>query len=147
VKYLMIGLVALAGAGIPVQVAANHRLEEAVRSPALSVALAFTTGSLLMGALALSGVLGQARLAGIASAPWWVWTSGLLSVLIVLASILVLPRAGAGAVIAATVFGQLVAAVVLDHFGWLGVKQIPINAWRIAGMLFLMAGAALMQRK
>jgi len=147
VKYLMIGLVALAGAGIPVQVAANHRLEEAVRSPALSVALAFATGSLLMGALALSGVLGQGRLAGIASAPWWVWTGGLLSVLIVLASILVLPRAGAGAVIAATVFGQLVAAVVLDHFGWLGVKQIPINAWRIAGMLFLMVGAALMQRK
>jgi transporter family-2 protein len=40
-----------------------------------------------------------------------------------------------------------VAAVVMDHYGWLGVKQIPVNAWRIAGMLLLMAGAALMQRQ
>ena len=83
----MIGLGALAGAGIPVQMAANHRLEEAVRSPALSVALAFATGGLLMAALALSGVLGQGQLSGIASAPWWVWTGGLLSVIIVIASI------------------------------------------------------------
>jgi len=45
------------------------------------------------------------------------------------------------------VLGQLVAALVLDHFGWLGVPRIPINAWRIAGAVGLFVSALLMQHK
>ena len=49
--------------------------------------------------------------------------------------------------IAATVFGQLLAATVMDHFGWLGVPQLRINAWRIFGVLLVLGGALLMQKK
>ena len=50
-------------------------------------------------------------------------------------------------VIAATVFGQLIAAVVIDHFGWLGVPQVRLNPWRIAGAVLLFVAALMMQKR
>lgn len=146
-KYLIIALAVLGGVGIPIQVAANNRLRDAVQSPALAITLAFVIGSLGMAALTLSGVLGRGHLAGATSAPWWVWVGGLLSAFAVVVSVIGLPKAGAGAIVAATVFGQLAAAVAIDHFGWLGVQRAPVNAWRIAGAMLLLVGALLMQKK
>jgi transporter family-2 protein len=62
-------------------------------------------------------------------------------------SIIALPRVGAGAVIAATVFGELTAAALLDHFGWLGVPQIRMSWWRICGAVVLFVGVLMMQQK
>lgn len=78
--------------------------------------------------------------------PWWVWVAMALSLFTVV-SIIALPRNGAAAVIAATIFGQLVAAAVLDHFGWLGVPQIRLNWWRVCGAVVLFTGAVMMQHK
>ena len=146
-KHLLILIVAVAGAGIPLQVAANKRLEKAVESPALAVSLSFLVGAVAMIALTYSGWLGRGKLSGAASAPWWAWAGGVLSTAVVVASIVALPQAGTGAVVAATVFGQLLAAAVLDHFGWLDVPQIRVNAWRVGGAILLLAGALMMQKK
>jgi transporter family-2 protein len=145
-RYLILVLVVLGGAAIPVQVAANKRIEQAVRSPVLAAAIALFVGSVALGILAATGWLGRGRISGAASAPWWVWPAAGLSLFTVV-SIFALPRVGAGAVIAATVFGQLTAAAVLDQFGWLGVPQIRLNGWRIAGAVLLLAGTVMMQRK
>lgn len=144
-RYFILILVVLAGIGIPIQVASNHRLDKAVQSPALSVMISFIVGALAMGALTLTGLMQEPKLSGAASAPWWAWLGGLISASIVIISIVALPQAGA--VIAATVFGQLLAATVMDHFGWLGVPQLRINAWRIFGVLLVLGGALLMQKK
>lgn len=146
-KYGLIALVVLAGAGIPIQVAMNSKLREAVRSAPLSIALAFAIGSGAMVALTLSGVMGRGELGNAGSAPWWAWAGGLFSVAVVLASVVALPEVGAAPVIAATVFGQLVAAMLIDHGGWLGVERIPINGWKVGGAILLFVGALLMQRK
>ena len=146
-KWLLIPLVVLAGAGIPVQVAMNAKLRETVGSPPLTVAIAFLVGALAMALLAATGLLGRGTLAGAGSAPWWSWPGGLFSVAAVLVSILALKQGGAAPVIAGTVFGQLVAAMVIDHFGWLGVEREPINVSKVAGTVLLFAGALLMQRK
>lgn len=146
-KYGLIVLVVLAGAGIPIQVAMNSKLREAVQSPPAAVALAFLIGSLAMAALAASKLMGSAHWDQLGSAPWWAWGGGLFSVAAVIISVVALPQAGAGAVVAGTVFGQLSAAMVLDHFGWLGVDKSPINGWKIGGAILLFAGALLMQRK
>ena len=147
IRHLILIIVVIAGAGIPVQVASNARLEKAVKSATLSVAISFFVGGLAMAALTMAGVLGRADLAGASSAPWWAWIGGLISAGIVIASIIALPQSGAGAVIAATVFGQLIIAAVLDHFGWLGVPQIRINWYRACGAVLLLGGALLMQHK
>lgn len=144
---LLLLLVTLTGAGIPIQVAANKRLDEAAHSPALATALAFFIGGLAMVALTLTGLLGRGTLSGLSSAPWWAWVGGVLSTAVVIVSIVALPKAGAELVIAATVLGQLVCAILLDHFGWLGVKQQPLNVWRVLGAVVVFGGILLMQKK
>ena len=146
-RYLILPLVVLAGAGIPVQVAVNHRLDKALHSPALATTLAFLIGALALAVITLTGLLGRGHLLKAPSAPWWAWTGGALSAFAVIISIIALPRAGAGGVIAATVLGQLLFAVVLDHFGWLDVPRIPINLWRIVGAVLLFAGAMMMRHE
>jgi transporter family-2 protein len=146
-RYLLLVLVAVAGCGIPIQLASNNRLDNAVHSPALSVTLAFVIGSVVLALLTVSGVLGRGSISGATTAPWWGWMGGILSALAVVVSIIALPRAGAGAVMAATVFGQLTTAMVLDHFGWLDVPRIPISVGRVIGVVLLLVGALLMRSK
>ncbi len=63
------------------------------------------------------------------------------------AAVVSVPRIGTALVIAGAVFGQMVAALALDSFGWFGVPRIALNPWRIVGAVLLLVGVALMQRK
>jgi transporter family-2 protein len=44
---------------------------------------------------------------------------------------------------AATLAGQFAAALVIDHFGWLGVDRSPITVSKLAGVALLAAGTYL----
>ena len=132
---------------MPVQVAANARLREAVESPALTVLIAFVVGTIGMLLLTVTGVFGTNDISTVGEVPWWGWTGGLLSALVVICSMIALKPLGAGPVISGMVFGQLTTAMLLDHFGWLGVERSPVNTWKIVGAVLLLAGALLMQRR
>lgn len=145
-RFFILILVILGGAVIPVQVAANKQIEKAVGSPILAATIAMFVGSISLGLIATTGWLGRGHIRNAASAPWWVWIASAASIFVVV-SIIALPRVGAAAVIAATVFGQLTAAAMLDHFGWLGVPQIRLNCWRIGGAILLLVGTLMLQQK
>jgi transporter family-2 protein len=49
-------------------------------------------------------------------------------------------------IIGAAIFGQLIASMVIDHFGWFNVPVVPINTSRIIGAVLLLFGAILMRR-
>ena len=91
------------------------------------------------GALGLGGA--------VPAMPWWAWAGGLFGAFYVTISVVALPRIGTALVIACAVVGQLVAGLVLDSFGWLGVPKVPFNAWRVVGAALLCVGVLLMQRK
>lgn len=147
-QYLLILLVVLTALGLPVQDALNAQLRSAVKSPMLGACVSLLVGSCLMGVAAALGILGRGHFRDLASTPWWVWAGGgLLGAAAVVAALVAIPKSGAALVITATVLGQLIAALVLDHFGWLGVPRIPINPWRIAGAVGLFVSALLMQHK
>jgi transporter family-2 protein len=65
----------------------------------------------------------------------------------VTAAVLAVPRVGAGVVIGAGILGQLIAALLIDSCGCLGVTRVPVSVGRIAGALLLLGGAWLMQRR
>jgi len=143
-RWMLFVLVVLGGAVIPVQVAANKRIEQSVRSPALAATLAFFAGGVALAAFTATGLLGRGELRSVNQVPWWSWAAAAMSIFIVV-SIIALPRIGAAAVIAATVFGQLTAAVLIDHFGWLNVPQVRLNWGRLLGVILLFAGPLLIQ--
>ena len=146
--YLIVLVVVVAGLGLPVQDALNAQLRSAVKSPLLGAAISFVIGATALGMLTLGGVLGRGKVSGLSHIPWYVWAGGgLLGAFSVTAGLIALPRVSAGITIAATVFGELIAAVIVDHFGWLDVPQVRLNAWRITGAVLLFIGALLMQHK
>ena len=147
-QYLLIALLALSGVGLPVQDALNAQLRSAVKSPMLGALLSLTVGAVVLGALSAFGVLGHGKVSELTKTHWWVWAGGgLLGAFAVTIGLIGIPKVSAGIVIAATVFGQLLSAVVIDHFGWFGVPRVPLNPWRVAGALGLFACVLMMQKK
>ena len=102
------------------------------------VALGISFVALLALALLAGGLSGIARLG---EAPLHVAVGGGLIGALYVGSIVWTVRAlGAGGLTAATIAGQLALAVVIDHFGWLGVARSPITAAKIFGIALLALG-------
>ena len=82
-----------------------------------------------------------------ATVPWYVWIAGgVLGTMYLTGNILLAPKLGAAALVAWVVTGQLLFAVLCDHFGWLGFAQHTASLWRCAGCVLLVAGAALIAK-
>jgi putative inner membrane exporter YdcZ len=56
-------------------------------------------------------------------------------------------RLGTTGTIALLITGNLVAAVAIDRFGWLGSDRITLHWYRVLGVFLLAAGAALALKK
>ncbi len=102
------------------------------------VALGISFAALLVLALLAGGFSGIGRLG---EAPLHVAVGGGLIGALYVGSIVWTVRAlGAGGLTAATIAGQLALAVVIDHFGWLGVARSPITASKLLGIALLALG-------
>jgi len=84
-------------------------------------------------------------LGNVADGPWWLWTGGLLGACIVAASLYLVSKLGSGFLFALLVTGQMGAALVMDHYGVLGLPVHHVNAQRILGVLLLLAGVTLIR--
>ena len=70
---------------------------------------------------------------------------GVLGAFVVLSALMAAPRLGAATTIALFIAGQLTASLAIDHFGLLGVPERPLDLTRIAGVVCLAAGVALIR--
>ncbi len=54
-----------------------------------------------------------------------------------------IPQVGAGSVMITLLAGQVIGGLVMSHFGWLGSPVEPITWVKVAGVLVMVAGAAM----
>ena len=134
-----------AGAMIPFQAGVNAQLSHWVESPIRAAFVSFVVGTAALLAISLLVLKPLPSLARVGAAPWWVWIGGLLGAFYVAGSIVLAPRLGASPLIAAVVAGQSIAALLVDHFGWVGFPEHPASAGRIAGIALLVAGVLLVR--
>jgi transporter family-2 protein len=78
---------------------------------------------------------------------WYLYAGGLLGITILATPIVLVPRIGATATLTALVAGQLTLAVVVDHFGVLGVPRAEITETKILGLALLVGGVLLVTRR
>ena len=133
----------LAGA---VQVAVQGRLGERVGSLE-AVLIATVVTALAIGPVLLLVRRGTGELGEIGSAPRWMLVGGLLGGFIVLSITIAGPRIGTTATVALLIAGQLVAATVIDRFGWFGFDRIGFDPVRAVGIVLLVVGAAMTLRR
>jgi transporter family-2 protein len=142
VTAVAIGLAVAAGLAGAVQAAIMGELgERAGVFPALAfsgiVAVVLGFALLLVAKQSLRGI------ADVARQPFWLWTGGALSVLIILALTVSSPRIGLVATIGIIIALNLTVAALIDRFGLFGIDRIPLDWTRLLGILLLGAGAAL----
>ncbi len=91
--------------------------------------------------------LGRGQLSRVLETPPWQWIGGILGAVMVLNTILAVPRIGALTTVLAMICGNLIMAAVIDHFGWFGLPVTPFGWRRLAGFALVLAGLLLIFRR
>ena len=127
----------LAGFVFPFQAGINSQLRLWLGHPILAALVSFLIGTslLLMYPLILGVPL--PAWASLREVPWGAWIGGVLGAFTVTSTILLAPRLGAVVLIATVVTGQMIASIILDHYGLVGFRTHPVNPWRLVGVVLV----------
>ncbi|WP_225085820.1 DMT family transporter [Pectobacterium colocasium] len=142
---LSLGIAVLAGSIVPFQAASNAALGRALGHP-----LWATLASLLVSICVLLPILFAARIPmpAVGSAlqgSWWIWLGGVAGVAYITAALLLTPKLGASGFIVCVIAGQVVASLIIDHFGLMGLAVKPATLGRIAGVALIVLGMLVVQ--
>lgn len=130
------------GAFLPLQALINAHLGRATQGPLFASFVSFLIGTLSLGALLLIMRTPMPGTQVLGNVPAWGWLGGVIGAIYVFSATLLVPRLGAAALICLVIFGQIVASLLLDHYGVLSSER-PIDALRIGGAALVLIGALL----
>lgn len=135
----------IAGALVPFQAGSNAVLGRALGHP-----LWATGASLFISMIVLLPVLLVMRapaptLHQATSLPLWAWFGGIAGVIYISAALILTPKLGATSFIVCVIAGQLIASLLIDHFGLMGLPVKTANIGRIGGVLLIFAGMLMVQ--
>jgi transporter family-2 protein len=138
-------LAILTGVALPVQAGVNTQLRGALGHPALAATISFFVGTVALAAYVVAARL-SIPAGAVSRTLWWHWSGGLIGAFFIACAIILAPRLGAATLVGAVVAGQMLASLVLDHYGLVGYPQHPMNLWRLAGVALVLGGVFLIQR-
>ncbi len=144
----------LIGILIPVQAGTNGRMIKYLGHPTYSGLWNFASGAVVMAVVAAmvrwGGLFASATVRApgqpLPHNPWWVWFGGAMGAVFVTSSATLAPRIGALMLTVLLMAGQLVAAIGVDHFGIVGFPQRAVSVWRVAGILVVIIGVAMVYK-
>jgi bacterial/archaeal transporter family-2 protein len=137
-------LALFAGAMVPMQGAINGRLAREIGSTIWAATISGFLLTVLLACVGLLVVRAGPRTETLASLPWWGWFGFVCGAVFLSATAALAPRLGAATMVALLMAGQVIASVVLDHYGLLGLAEQPVDLRRLAAAGLLLAGAWLM---
>ncbi|GAB6098164.1 DMT family transporter [Halanaerocella petrolearia] len=88
--------------------------------------------------------LGKGDLSNLSFAPWYSYLGGILNVVILYGVLFSISQLGVGNATTAIVAAQILTAVIIDHLGLWGLKQISFQWLHGLGVLFLALGVRLL---
>jgi bacterial/archaeal transporter family-2 protein len=135
-----------AGALITGQTGSNSQLKKSLGQPLPALIVNYIVGVGVVFIYALLRRVPVPTLGQAGGTPWWGWAGGLFGAVYGLAAILLASQMGAATLTALVVTGQLVCAVALDHFGWLGFEIHPAGIGRLLGCGLMVLGLILIAK-
>src|SRR5690554_995572 len=143
--WLLLAMAFVSGALMPLQAGINGLLAKEVSSVLNAATISFMVGAVALLTLALVQ-REPVSFDTLKSLHWWHWGGGLLGAFFVFTAAFVAPKIGALLFMALVLLGQLSSAVFLDHQGWMGYKEIPINFGKVAGLMLVLSGIWVIRR-
>ncbi len=141
---LYIALMLFGGCLVAMQSPINAALSRTVGALESSF-VSFAAGTLFLGLAVL--FFGRGQLMRLAETPSWQWIGGIFGAIMVLNTIIAVPRIGVLTTAMAMIFGNLLMAAIIDNYGWFGVPVTPFGWRRLLGFGLVLAGLALVFRR
>lgn len=138
-QLLFAALAVAAGIAVAFQGATNQGLQ---KSAGIGPALIVNTVIVLAGAIGLWLATGARTRFFPAGVSWTLYLGGVFGFIIIAAAVVVFPRLGAAYAIALMVCGQCLAAMLIDHYGLMGMEKSPVTLQRVIGVVLVAGGVA-----
>ena len=146
-KNLLLLVVALGAGGlVPVQGSINARLSEGLNHPLQATFISFFGAVLLLIVVLLALHPALPSLAQLRTIPPIYYTGGIYGVMFVTTLLVLTPHIGIASTVTATIVGQLILSVILDHFGLFGLTRHPMGLSRVLGSAGLLISLYLIQK-
>jgi len=133
------------GVVLTVHLAMNGRVGAAINNARVGNAVFWCIGALTAVILGTTGWQSGA-LSGLTTINPILLTAGAMGASLVFGIAYLIPRVGAGPFTYALLAGQIISAMVLSHYGWLGSPKQPITPMGIVGVIVLAIGVILTRR-
>jgi bacterial/archaeal transporter family-2 protein len=131
-----------AGALLPAQFATNSALAGELQSVTLTGAISYLVGAMFLFVLLQTQRVKPDWVAARAG-PRWAWLGGLIGSAYVVGSVVLTRALGAALATTLVIASQIITAILLDHFGALGLQRRPINKARALAVLLVFAALGL----
>lgn len=134
----------IAGMGIPIMATMTGGLARQIGSAPAAAGIIFLIGLISAVTVALlSGMPARDKITGIE--PLFLF-GGVLIAFYAISITFIGPRFGMGNAIFFVLLGQIISAVIIDHFGLMGAPVARIDLMRIAGITLMVVGVLLARR-
>jgi transporter family-2 protein len=134
------------GGLLPVQGSLNAHLGKSLNHPLQATFISFFGAILVLFLLLLALSPPLPSVSQLKSTPAVYYTGGIYGVVFVTTILMLAPRIGIANTLVATIVGQLIVSVILDHFGVFGLVRHPISGYRLMGCAGLMVSLYLIQK-
>jgi bacterial/archaeal transporter family-2 protein len=145
-RFLLVIAALALGAILPLQAAINSRLSKSIGSPVYAAFVSFAVGTIALFLYLMFTKQLNLQALQPKQNPWWIWTGGLLGTFFVAGIVILLPKLGVVLAFSLVIAGQMIASIIFDQFGWLGVAIREISLGKIAGVVLLIAGVVMIRR-
>jgi transporter family-2 protein len=134
-----------AGAAVPLQAASNAALGRALGHPLWATLASLSVSALVVVPLMVLMRVPAPAFGAATQGPAWWWLGGVAGVAYVTAALMLTPRLGAASFIVSVIAGQMLASLLIDHYGLMGLAPKPAGAWRVAGIALILLGMVVVQ--
>ena len=134
----------IAGIGIPIMASLNSGLGGRLENPVAAAFVLFLLALAVTAALLFMNPLPSSNQVMEIPAPYYL--GGLFVAFYVLSITWIAPKIGLGNAIFLVLFGQIVAAAIIDHHGLFYVPRTPVTTLRIVGIVLMGLGLYLAKK-
>jgi transporter family-2 protein len=144
ILYLFLAL--CAGGLLPIQGSINAHLGKSLNHPLQATFISFFGAIIVLFLLLLALNPSWPSVSQLKATPVFYFTGGIYGVIFVTSILMLAPKIGIANTLVATIIGQLIVSVALDHFGAFGLLRHPINGFRLMGCAGLVISLYLIQK-
>ena len=142
---LLILAAIVSGAVVPFQAGANALLGRTLGHPLWGTVVSLCVSfACILPVMALAKVEAP-TVSNLAQAPRWIWIGGIVGVVYITGALILAPKLGAAGFVMAAIAGQMLASVIIDQWGLVGLPQKPVSLSRLAGLGLIFLGLIVMQ--